>query len=241
MFRQTDLLLETILYDEGILTEMRTAAASAVASTMFLDKSRVSEPDFLVGLVGCGVQGIWQLRFLQRVFAGLADRCTLKVLVRSRSTASALAFKEQMRSSAFVSDRLWDIVVLSEEMNFSDCDLIHTVTGSRTPVLSLLDVNMQRNLHITAVGADSPGKQELALDLVAAADMLVCDSRTQARERGELQHYLRENADTTRIVELGELKQEKLAFSTRRLSIFDTSGIAIQDVYAAKAVCAALR
>jgi hypothetical protein len=47
-----------------------------------------------------------------------------------------------------------------------------------------------RPLHITAVGADSVGKQELALDLVARADFLVCDLEAQSRERGEFQHFL---------------------------------------------------
>ena len=65
VFSQKTLRLETMLLDEGILTEMRTAAASALASKTILGQERVKEIS-KIGLFGGGVQAIWQLRYSKR-------------------------------------------------------------------------------------------------------------------------------------------------------------------------------
>ncbi|CAD7945688.1 unnamed protein product [Amoebophrya sp. A120] len=108
--------------------------------------------------------------------------------------------------------------------------------------------------HISAVGADAPGKQELGVDVLLSADLLVCDSVAQSLERGEFQRLLQQSSNSRtntlveadRIVEIGTLAMEmeaggeatKLSSggTATGLTIFDTSGIAVQDVAIAEMV-----
>merc|ERR1711862_340591 len=116
------------------------------------------------------------------------------------------------------------------------CPLIHTATGSRSPVLkhSWFKHRKTSGVHINAMGSDVPGKQELDSALVAAADLLVTDSLAQTFERGEYQHGLKEGliqADS--VMEIGTLlDMPKLhrVDDDSRLTIFDSSGVAVQDV-----------
>lgn len=62
MFSQQTLRLETMLLDEGILTEMRTAAASCLASRTLLGPARCGKIN-KIGIIGVGIQALWQLRY----------------------------------------------------------------------------------------------------------------------------------------------------------------------------------
>lgn len=218
--------LEAILFDEGLLTEIRTAAASALASSCWCPRD-VS----MIGLIGAGVQARWQLRFLKAV-----TPCR-RVFVHSRNAERAERFCREVAAEG------WDARCGSAEEVVRSSTLIHTVTSARSPVVRRAWV--QAGTHITAVGADAPGKQELEAGLVAAADLLVCDSRAQTFERGEFQHAAAEGAiDKASVVELGEaLDRQELhrRAGDARLTIFDTSGVAVQDVMIARMVYEALR
>ena len=109
-------------------------------------------------------------------------------------------------------------------------------------------------VHITALGTDTPGKQELETALVAAADVCAYDNAQQTRERGEFQHFLAGKADMPdKFVELGALlllaeepspipaEGERAELGApipaqERFTIFDSSGIAAQDVMITKLV-----
>mmetsp|Transcript_6903 Transcript_6903/g.11871 ORF Transcript_6903/g.11871 Transcript_6903/m.11871 type:complete len:105 (+) Transcript_6903:1-315(+) len=97
------------------------------------------------------------------------------------------------------------------------------------------------------MGADVPGKQELDPALVAAADLLVCDSRLQAFERGEYQEAAAKGLiDPKNVLELGEvldrpeLHRQPAEGHDSRLTIFDSSGVAVQDVMVTRMVYEAL-
>ncbi|MCR2484265.1 ornithine cyclodeaminase family protein, partial [Salmonella enterica] len=82
------------------------------------------------------------------------------------------------------------------------CQLIVTTTPSREPILQAADI--RPGTHITAVGADTPGKQELATELVARADALLVDALTQCADYGEIATAYRQNRlISTPIVEIG--------------------------------------
>ena len=84
-----------------------------------------------------------------------------KLLVKARSVESVQKFDEALKNSKFSTDREWKIEVeLNSNEILRKCDLIHTVTYARKPVLDELLVK-KNFLHITCVGADTPGKQEL--------------------------------------------------------------------------------
>ena len=105
-----------------------------------------------IGIIGAGPQAVWQLRFLASIVA------TGNVLLRTRSRETAEKFVAKMRDSTCELDRRWNIVIADSSSDFKRCQLIHTLTNSRKPVLSMADLDASNGgLHITAVGADSPG------------------------------------------------------------------------------------
>uniref|UniRef100_A0A7S2HIM6 Thiomorpholine-carboxylate dehydrogenase n=1 Tax=Helicotheca tamesis TaxID=374047 RepID=A0A7S2HIM6_9STRA len=221
---QKSLQIQTMLFDEGILTEMRTAAATCLASSILMPENITK-----IGIVGGGVQAIWQLRFLR-----LVTECR-QVVVKTTSKETCEKFIEMMKSSEMEMDREWIIHPYSEG-EFRNCQLIHTLTPSRSPVLKLEEIGSDIGpCHISCVGADSPGKQELDIEILEKADLLVCDSLVQTFERGEFQQ-LKSGPKCNQVVEIGQLLNDdalrtKLVDENKpRLTVFDTSGVAIQDV-----------
>ena len=282
LFSQRTMKLETMLCDEGVLTEMRTAAATCFATKLM--KPRVVES---IGFFGSGVQAVWQLRFLLGVFKGegrgsdlpnvvlktrskistaefiVRVHLTLPVCTRGPCNVCAVHWQAKLNASPCDLDRAWRVLSwwdLKEKdpacNPWRNCSLFHTVTTNRNasaPLLTLEDVAEQLNgVHISAVGADSPGKQELGLDLIDAATLCVCDSFKQTIERGEFQHAAKKMAEEgglstaalqAKFVELAQVLQDTKKFALprqkgspldRKLTIFDTSGVAVQDVQIAK-------
>ena len=221
VYSQSTGRLEALLLDEGILTELRTAAAGAVA-VKYLGPANVNR----IGIVGTGVQARYQLRFLKQVTA-----CR-DLLVWGRTREKAVALKEEI-------DHEWDVSVAdSPQELLQSCNIIVTTTCSRE---ALLDGPVAGPLLIICIGADTVGKQELSTDLVSRADCLVCDSMIQTQERGEFQHVLRENiVKVDDILQLGQAIGGSWLEEARRLTIFDSSGVAVQDCVVAKMVYEAL-
>ncbi len=235
-FDQNTLRLKTVLCDEGLLTEVRTAAACAYASKFILgDDCRKSIRK--IGIVGGGVQAVWQLRLLG---AGVVPSSCRRVVVKTTSRESAEAFMKRMKDSSYPPDREWEFehyVSVADGGNaFRDCPLIHTLTPSREPVLTLDDITLPSSssststisnfLHISAVGADSPGKSELYPEIIRKADSLICDSSSQTKERGEFQS----EEFWDRLYEIGTLKGAIHGHTTSKFTIFDSSGLPLQDV-----------
>jgi ornithine cyclodeaminase len=93
------------------------------------------------------------------------------------------------------------------------------------------------------VGSDTPGKQELDPGILGKADVLVADSLSQCRERGEISRALAAGAIAEEgILELGRIIQEPglAVLGEDSLCVVDLTGVAVQDVQIASAVCAAL-
>ena len=114
-------------------------------------------------------------------------------------------------------------------------DAIVTITPATDPVIHLDWV--RPGTHISAVGADMEGKQELASDLVAAARVFV-DDRAQSVASGELEVPVKQGAITPEHIaaELGEVIAGKAQGRTSQdqVTVFDTSGIAAQDLAASR-------
>ncbi|HEX7842450.1 MAG TPA: ornithine cyclodeaminase family protein, partial [Kofleriaceae bacterium] len=89
--------------------------------------------------------------------------------------------------------------------------------------------------HISAVGADSPGKQELDPDLVRRASLLLVDSRAQCERLGELQHA---PSERERAIELGAFCAAPAAFDRTGITVADFTGLGAEDLFIAEA-CAA--
>ena len=108
-----------------------------------------------------------------------------------------------------------------------------TTTAARSPLISVEDV--QPGTHITAVGADAPGKQELDPEIFLRADRVAVDSLSQCIDHGELANA----PDGIKgIVELGEIIADSQLGrgSEHEITIADLTGVGVQDIQIAKAV-----
>jgi ornithine cyclodeaminase len=225
--------LKAILLDDGVLTEIRTAAVGSLACKL-LGPSNIET----IGIVGTGIQARYQLRMLPTV-----TDCR-SVLVWGRTPSKAQEFREEMSAEGWnihVADRIDELL--------KECDLIVTTTSSREPLLgkdlTILSNRKKTGLHISCIGSDAPGKMELTPELVAKANLLVADTVQQTIERGEFQAAVREGLVAPEsIVSLGSLIENKQLHrkseGDSRLTIFDSSGVALQDCVVAQMTFEAL-
>jgi ornithine cyclodeaminase len=107
--------------------------------------------------------------------------------------------------------------------------LIVTVTGSREPLLKMEDV--QPGTHISAVGSDGPGKQELDSAILRNAALLLADSRRQCERLGELQHA---PSEWERAREIGEFCLNPSTLAPHAISVCDFTGLGVEDLYIAE-------
>ncbi len=240
VYHQSNLRLKAVLCDEGLLTEVRTAAACAYASKFLLGEQNLKQIQ-KIGIVGGGVQAVWQLRLLGAALSTTSPSFQKKVVIKTTSRETAEAFIERMASSSYHPDREWKFEHYSDSKEggegFRGCQLIHSLTPSRAPVVALDDVQIGVGtvLHITAVGADSPGKMELDPNLIRKADTLICDSIPQSKCRGEFQP----SEFWESLVEIGTLMDGNHTNGVElegSFSIFDSSGLPLQDVEMANLV-----
>ena len=226
VFSQKTGVLEAILLDEGYLTNLRTAAAGAVAAK-YLARDRVSA----VGIVGAGVQGRMQLDWLRRV------RDFDQAVVWGTGEEELEAFRRDM---AYTGLRIR--TTLRAEEVAAAADLIVTCTPSTRP---LLEAGWIRpGTHITAVGSDTAAKQELDPGILARADRVVVDSLAQSELRGEVYRAVEAGAlGRGRLVELGRLVGDETLrrASDGEITVADLTGVAVQDIQIAKAVWLAVR
>ena len=203
------------LLDGGYVTDARTGAAGGVAARC-LAPARAET----VALIGSGIQARKQVEALRSVRPGIAD---IRVWGRNADRAGAAA--ADVGGSR----------VESVEQAVRGADVVITCTASREPLVQADWVSP--GTHITAVGSDGVGKQELDPELLRRADVVAVDSIDQCRRLGELQHAL-DQAD--RAVELGAICAEAAAGRTAetQLTVADLTGVGVQDVAAANAVLA---
>jgi len=209
------------ILDSMEITTLRTGAATAVAA-----KYLAREDARSAGLIGCGNQGWVQLRSLCRVrpiqTARVYDRDRHLAEKLARGLAAELGLEIAVAKDAADAARAADIVV--------------TCTSSHQPILTLGDVTP--GAFVAAVGADNPEKQEIAPALLAASRVVV-DVLEQAATMGDLHHALaaglvrREDA-----VELGQIVASRVPKgpASEKVTVFDSTGMALQDVAAAAAV-----
>lgn len=225
LFCQETGRLSCILLDEGHLTDVRTAVAGAIAAKQLAPKTVAR-----IGIVGTGIQARAQLRQLESV-----TDCR-NALVWGRSRARLDDYVEDLAGKqatpAFRIETTLDIAEIQES-----CNLIVTTTPATRPLLQADAV--KPGTHITAVGSDTPQKQELDSEILRRADLLVADSIAQCRLRGEISHALRDQVvESDRIVELGNVIAGTAPRRTDdgQITIADLTGVAVQDLQIASAV-----
>jgi ornithine cyclodeaminase len=221
LFDQRTGMPAAILLDEGYLTDLRTAVAGAVAAK-YLAPQSVER----IGIVGTGVQARLQLRHLWQV-----TPCR-EVLVWGRGDRQLAAYQEEMTDRGFQVETTKEIAPLQRT-----CNLIVTTTPSPIPLLEA--THLQPGTHITAVGSDTPHKQELEAQILARADLIVADSIAQCLLRGEIYKAIEAGLLTEeRLVELGQLIDGQTEGRTHegQVTVADLTGVAVQDIAIATAV-----
>jgi alanine dehydrogenase len=210
------------LIDSMEITALRTGAATAVAAR------HLARADAAVAtIVGCGRQGRIQLAALTRV------RRLTRVYAVDTDTTTAARFAHEM--AATLSIEVKPVGAIAEASRRSA--ICVTCTPSRKPLLHRADV--APGSFVAAVGADSEDKQELDPTLMAAG-VVVVDNLEQCMTIGDLHHAVAQGALSTSDVhaELAEvvagLKPGRR--SADEITIFDSTGVAIEDVAAAAAV-----
>lgn len=199
------------LDDAGHLTDVRTAAVAAMVAR------ELRRTDQTIGILGTGVQARLTARFHARVLP------LKRIYLWGRNADRAADCAHELRNV------VPDVAVLSSPTAVAAATrLIVTATASRSPLLAASDI--EDGTHISAVGADAPGKQELDPEILRRAELLLVDSLRQCEKLGELQHAPDQNG---RAIEIGDFCEKRFA---ARNSVADFTGLGVEDLFIAESV-----
>jgi len=207
--------VRALLHDEMVMTDIRTGIGGAIATKLLARKSSLK-----ITVVGSGVQARRQIESHASL---MSEDLIFKIWGRSvdKTAAAVKAVPETINVSQ----------VTDLEDACRNADVIVTATGSTSPLIQSDWV--QPGTHITAVGADALGKQELESEVVVSADALFADLASQSLDHGEFaipaaNHLI----DTNRIVEIGDVLANPGCgkSSDDHVTVADLTGIAAQDI-----------
>jgi ectoine utilization protein EutC len=215
LFSATTGLVQSLFLDNGYLTDIRTAAAGAVAA-------RHLAPDHVetAGVIGTGVQARLQMQAAHLV------RPFRRVLVHGRDMAKARACAEDLGAMLGVTAE----AVADPALLVREAQLVVTTTPARQPVIRA--DWLHPGLHITAMGSDQSGKTEIDPAALMLADAFVCDRVSQSEVSGELEAALAAGIWTKgRPAELGEviIGARPGRKSPQDITICDLTGTGVQD------------
>jgi ornithine cyclodeaminase/alanine dehydrogenase-like protein (mu-crystallin family) len=205
------------LLDAAAVTALRTGAVAAVAAQ---DLAR--EDARSVGIVGCGLHGAWAARFLAAAEYGPGVCYDV-----DPDAAGALA-----------GELGWDVGSREDALG---CDVVTCVTPGHEPVVTVAE--LRPGMHLSMLGADGPGKAEAEVEAVARCT-LFCDEWEQASHGGELTAAVEAGLVTReQVTELGEVLTGGAPGrpSADAVTLFDSTGLAIQDLAIVRAVLEAHR
>lgn len=209
-------LVQALLLDNGYLTDMRTAAAGAVAAKYL---SRIDAG--IATIFGAGMQSRLQLKALMLVRPIREARIWARDNAKAKTLAVELTAELGIPVKAFA----------DPEAAVAGADIIVTTTPSATPILKA--EWLQPGQHVTAMGSDAEHKNELDPALIGTAGLYVADSLTQTRRLGELHHAIEaglvpRDADFT---ELGQVVAGQKAgrSDAGQITVADLTGTGIQD------------
>ena len=216
------------IMDGTYITAYRTGAAGAVAASVLARKDSTK-----VGIIGAGTQGRMQILALKELFQ-LEE-------IRVWDIDEKMAQKYSTEMSELLGIDVRNFTNREEVVRGSD--IVVTVTPSKK---ALVEVEwIEKGMHINAIGADGPGKQELDPAIVKLADKVVVDSLSQCKRIGEIQHALSLGLIKEQDVhgEIGEILIGKKVGreSNDEITFFDSTGLAAQDIAAAHVVLEAAK
>ncbi len=205
---ETGLLLA--LLDASAVTALRTAAAAVIAAESLCRTGAET-----TAVIGCGVNGAETVR----MFRALGSEVSVWDIDPARA--------------AVVADRLGATVARSREDALA-CDIVVTVTPGQE--LLFPEGSLRDGQHVSMMGADGPGKAEVAVAELARAD-LYCDDWEQASHGGELAAGVEAGVVTRdRVTDIGRVLtgEAEGRRNARDITLFDSTGLAIQDLAIAR-------
>ena len=201
--------------DGNAITTARTAAAGAVGLAL------LARQDTAVATVfGTGIQAKAQLAFALKTLPSLTHVNYVSVDREPRADFEAL-----------FADRCKLRCVANADEAVAQSDLVITATTGSGPLFD--ETAIRAGTHVNCVGADTRGKRELPAGVLDRARIVVVDDLDQARELGELQW-----APQTAAVEMGDLLtgRAKWRRDAADISVFDMTGLALQDLTVARLI-----
>jgi ornithine cyclodeaminase len=206
-----------VALEGGVVNGYRTAAADAVAADVLARPDAAS-----LAVFGAGNQARYECLALARI------RPIRRVFVVARDPVRGEQFARELRPHGL------DAELAEPEAACAAADIIVTATPSRTPLLDAAWV--RPGTHVASMGSDAKGKQELPPALLASAS-LFCDLPEQSRTIGEFQHAPVE----AHLTPIGEVLRggHPGRQSAGEITVFDSSGISVQDLYIARALVTA--
>lgn len=209
-------LVEALLLDNGYLTDVRTAAAGAVAA-----KYLAREDATVAAIFGAGVQARLQLEALMLV------RPIREARIWARDAAKAEALAAILRAELGIDARAES----DGAQAVAGADIIVTTTPSETPIL--MAQWLEAGQHVTAMGSDAEHKNEIDPDALRRANVYVADRLSQTRVLGELHHAI-EAGLVEASTEFAELGQIIAGTATGRrsphdITLCDLTGTGVQD------------
>jgi alanine dehydrogenase len=209
------------MLDARAVTALRTGAAAAVAS-----QELAREDAETVGLVGCGLHGMW------------VGRC----LADAEYGPGVCFDVDPHAAGAAAADLGWDVGDLADALS---CDIVCTVTPGAETVVDA--PRLRAGQHLNLLGADGPGKAEATVEAIArvlAEGRIFCDEWEQAAHGGELTGAAA--AGVVRREDVTELGAVCAGLAEGRgspgeITLFDSTGLAIQDLAIALGALEALR
>ena len=206
------------IVDGTYITDMRTGAAGGIAV-----KYLARRDSNVIGFVGAGKQAKSQLLAISKVIN------IEEVKVFDLSKQKAREFVEDMQLELRQRE-IGNIFLKDKVEHVCECDILVTTTPSKKPIV--MNEWIAQGTHINAIGADAPGKQELDPEILRRAKVVV-DDFPQASHSGEINVPFSESLSVKEpILELGDVIVGKARARTgdTDVTVFDSTGLAIQDV-----------
>ncbi|KZK82949.1 L-lysine cyclodeaminase [Pseudovibrio sp. Ad13] len=208
-------IVKALLLDNGYLTDVRTAAAGAVAA-----KHLSRENSKIAGILGSGIQARLQLQALTLV------RNIERAVIWGRNREKAAACARECATQLGI-----EVVAGGIAEVMAQSDIVVTTTPSKEP---LIKADMMRpGQHITAMGSDADYKSELAPCVIPGASVFVCDRLSQSIKQGELRTAIAAGTinSTEMYAELGQVisGQKPGRQSDKDITVCDLTGTGVQD------------
>jgi ornithine cyclodeaminase/alanine dehydrogenase-like protein (mu-crystallin family) len=206
-----------MLLDAVAVTALRTGAVAAVATqALALDNARTT------GIIGCGVYGTWTARCLAAAGYG-----------------PGVCFDPRPEAAAALADELgWTVGTRAQAAR---AEIVSCITPGAEVVIEAADLHA--GMHLNMLGADGSGKAETTVAVVGSCAVF-CDEWNQASHGGELTAAVQDGIITReRVTELGAVLAGRAPGrpGPAAVTLFDSTGLAIQDLAIARAALAAYR